>query len=188
MDSGSVRDPYNLKTERLLLRPVSESDAGALFACCRDPEVGINAGWKPHESLEETRALMEQVFLGQESVWAIVLADSGRLIGTGGLIPDPKRENGRARMLGYSLGKEYWGSGYMTEAVRAILRCGFELMDLELISAYCYPGNERSKRVIAKCGFQYEGTLVRAEERFDGAVMDNECYVLLREQYAGRET
>ena len=182
-----VIGPYNLTTERLFLRPVRESDAEALYACCREPEVGLSAGWKPHESLTETRSLMKQVFLDQESVWAILLSDSGTLIGTGGLIPDPKRENSRARMLGYSLGKEYWGRGYMTEAVRAMLRCGFEDMDLELISAYCYPGNERSRRVISKCGFQYEGTLTRAEERFDGAVMDNECYVLLREQYAGRE-
>ncbi|MDL2231313.1 GNAT family N-acetyltransferase [Porphyromonadaceae bacterium OttesenSCG-928-L07] len=166
-----------LETERLILRPIVESDAEAIYEYSLAKNVGINAGWKPHESIEETREIMKQVFLGQESVFGVVLKETGKLFGSVGLISDPKRENDKVRMLGYAIGENYWGKGYMTEAVRALLRFGFEELKLDLISAYCYPDNERSKNVLKKCGFHYEGRLALAEKRYDGKVLDNECYM-----------
>ena len=89
-----------IETERLLLRPFVESDAEALFACCRNPNIGNNAGWQPHASLEESREVLRSVFLSQKGVWAITLKDNGQLIGSIGIIADPKRENPQVRMLG----------------------------------------------------------------------------------------
>lgn len=177
-----------LETERLLLRPVRPEDAEAIYEYSRVPDVGVNAGWKPHESISETEEIMKAVFLDQEAVWAVTRKDDGVLIGTAGLIGDPKREYGRARMLGYAIGRPYWGRGCMTEAVRAVINCGFTELDLDLISAYCYPENQRSKRVLTKCGFEYEGLLRMAEERFDGHLMDNECYALLRSKVCSSES
>lgn len=168
-------------TKRLLLRPVEKGDAAAIYAYSRDAAVGRNAGWKPHESLHETREIMRRVFLERPDVYAI-LAD-GRLIGTIGLIPDPKRENNETRMLGYALGVPYWGRGYMTEAARAVVNDGFTAGGYTLISAYCYPENKRSKRVLEKVGFRLEGRLALCERRYDGAVLDNECYALRREDW-----
>ncbi|MFA6745710.1 MAG: GNAT family N-acetyltransferase [Bacteroides graminisolvens] len=67
----------------------------------------------------------------------------------------------------------------MTEAVLALLHFGFEELKLELISAYCYPSNDRSKNVLKKCGFHYERRLSLAEQRYDGIVLDNECYAVM---------
>lgn len=170
----------SIETERLILRPVMESDAEDIFNYCRNPNVGINAGWKPHESIEETREIMNLVFLGQENVFGMVLKETNKLFGTIGLIPDPKRQNDKARMIGYAIGEPYWGQGFTTEAVRAMLRLGFEELNLDLISAYCYPYNEASRKVLKKCGFEYEGLLRLAEERYDGVVLDNECYAITR--------
>ncbi|MDL2213756.1 GNAT family N-acetyltransferase [Bacteroides sp. OttesenSCG-928-D19] len=167
-----------LVTERLILRPVTEKDTEAIFEYSQGENVGINAGWKPHESIEETREIMKLVFLDQEFVFAMELKETGQLIGTIGIIPDPKRQNNKTRMLGYAIGENYWGKGYATEAVQAVLRFGFEELKLDLISAYCYPFNERSKNVLRKCGFGYEGCLSLAEERYDGAILDNECYAI----------
>lgn len=167
-----------IETARLLLRPITESDAAEIYEYAKEAHVGPNAGWKPHDTLEETRAIMPLVFLDKEAVFGIVLKESGRLIGSIGLIDDPKRENDRARMLGYGIGEAYWGKGYMTEAAKAILRYGFETMEVDLISAYCYPFNARSRNVLLKIGFQYEGTLSLCEKRYDGEVLDNECYAL----------
>lgn len=171
-----------IETDRLILRPIVESDAEEIYEYSQGRNVGINAGWKPHESIEETREVIQTVFLNQNYVFGVVLKETGKLFGSIGLIPDPKRENDKARMLGYAIGENYWGKGYMTEAVLALLRFGFEELDLDLISAYCYPSNERSRNVLRKCGFHYEGVLSMAEKRYDGEILDNECYAIIKSQ------
>ena len=176
MNNGMI--PSELHTDRLLLRPFRETDADALFACCRNPKLGGNAGWKPHETPEESSEILHRIFLGQPGVWAVTERGNERLIGSAGIVGDLKRENDRARMLGYWLDEACWGRGLMTEAVRAVLRYGFETMALELVSAYCYPDNLRSRRVLEKCGFRYEGTLHGAERTPDGRVRDHLCYLL----------
>lgn len=173
----------SIETERLILRPIVESDAEDIYEYAQSMNVGIDAGWKPHESIEETREVMKLVFLNQESVFGMVLKETGKLFGSIGLIPDPKRQYDKTRMIGYSIGENYWGNGYTTEATRALLRFGFEELKLELISAYCYPYNERSRNVMKKCGFSYEGHLRLAEKRYDGVVLDNECYAIASPGY-----
>ena len=172
-----------IETERLLLRPFVESDAEALFACCRNPNIGNNAGWQPHASLEESREVLRSVFLSQKGVWAIILKDNGQLIGSIGIIADPRRENPQVRMLGYWLDEAQWGKGYMTEAVKAVLNYGFGTLKLSLITANCYPHNERSQQVLKRQGFVHEGTLHQAEVTYDGHVYDHQCYYLTNPEY-----
>ena len=93
----------NIETNRLVLRPFSESDAPDVFESCKNPNLGNNAGWKPHETIEETIDVLNAIFIGKEGVWAIVSKETKQVIGSIGIIPDPKRENPHARMLGYWL-------------------------------------------------------------------------------------
>jgi len=172
-----------IETRRLLLRKIVPSDAKDMFAYSRGPNTGLNAGWKPHESLEETQDTINTFFLNQESVFGIVLTETNTLIGSISLIKDPMRENDSTRMLGYDIGEDYWGLGIMTEAAKAIMSFGFETMYLDLISATCYPDNIRSRRVLEKLGFKYEGTLAQADKRYDGQVLDMECFSLSKEDY-----
>lgn len=169
-----------IETERLLLRPFRESDAEAFFECCQNPNIGNNAGWKPHGSLEESQEILRSVFISQSGIWAIILKEDGRLIGSVGIIPDPKRENPQARMLGYWLDESHWGKGYMTEAVQSVLDYGFNTLQLNLITANCYPHNERSQQVLKRHGFIYEGTLHQAELTYDGHLYDHQCYYLTK--------
>lgn len=169
-------------TERLLLRRVCKTDAEALYEVCKSPNVGPDAGWKPHASLDETRSIMHDVFVMRTGVFAIVERYSARLMGTIGLVNDPCRNHFFARMLGYSLGENYWGKGYATEAARAVINYGFDVLGLGMVSAYCYDFNMRSKHVLQKCGMKYEGTLRNGERRFDGRLINLECYSLLREE------
>lgn len=126
-----------IETERLVLRPITEGDAQDIFEYCQNPNVGIHAGWKPHDSIEETREIMKTIFLGQESVFGMTLKETGKLFGTIGLMPDPKRQNDKAMMLGYAISEDYWGNGYATEAnpcgygfwvLRIGTRCDFRLL------------------------------------------------------------
>ena len=88
-------------------------------------------------------------------------------------------------MIGYALREESWGKGYMTEVVRRMMQFGFESLCLDLISVGHFEFNDRSRRVIEKCGFRYEGTLRRASSIFDGSVHDALVYSMLREEYFG---
>ncbi|MDE7334171.1 MAG: GNAT family N-acetyltransferase [Lachnospiraceae bacterium] len=95
-----------------------------LYRYASDPDVGVIAGWPPHQS----RDVIKNVFNGKE-VYAIYLKEDGKAIGAIEL-----KLNGHTDMtdrddeceLGYWLGKPFWGQGIMPEAVKEMLRHGFE--------------------------------------------------------------
>lgn len=167
-----------LETERLRLRPFTENDAEEVFTYCRNPKLGNNAGWQPHTTVEESQNIIRTVFMSQSNIWAVTLKDSGMLIGCAGIIPDPKRLNVRTRMIGYWLGETYWGQGYMSETVQKLLNYGFNTLHLNLISAHCYRHNQRSRNVLERNGFIYEGALRQAEQTYDGYTYDHLCYYI----------
>ncbi len=68
------------------------------------------------------------------------------------------RKHKRAE-IGYWLGKEYWGFGIMTKAVRQTINYGFKKLKLKRIYAYVFAHNKASTRVLEKCGFKLEGCL-----------------------------
>ena len=71
----------------------------------------------------------------------------------------------------------------MTEAAKAVLRYGFEQLNLEMVSINHYSYNNRSRRVIEKCGFTYEGTLRQGVCLYDGRVEDICCYSMTAAEY-----
>ena len=81
------------ETERLVLRPWRKSDLGDFYEYAKDPEVGPNAGWKPHENMDESRRIL-QSFIDGEEVRAVVLKQTGKVIGSLGLHPDRLRHEG----------------------------------------------------------------------------------------------
>ncbi len=171
-----------IETSRLFMRRFLESDLSAMHGYCVKPNVGSHAGWKPHETLEDSKRILKE-FMDGDEVWAIVEKESGRLIGSCGLHRDHKRMNDRVRMLGYVLDDDFWGKGYMTECAKGLIRYGFLEMNLELISVYHFSENNRSKRVIEKCGFNYEGVLHQARRLYDGRVVDDVCYSLTKDEF-----
>lgn len=86
-------------------------------------------------------------------------------------------------MLGYWLKESCWGKGYMSEATQAVLKFGFSTLNLNLVTANCYPHNERSQQVLKRNGFVYEGLLHQAEVTYDEKVLDHLCYYLTKEEY-----
>lgn len=172
-----------LYTERIRLRAFREDDAETLFALCQDPEIGRNAGWKPHESLEETHEVLNAVFLNQENVWALTLPPCDKVIGAIALIADPKRNHSDVRMLGYWTAHTLWGKGYMKKAALEVLTYGFNQLNLPLITANCFAHNIGSQKVLQHCGFQLEGILHQAEKTCWGKIFDLQCYYLTRSQF-----
>lgn len=173
-----------LETDRLILRAFTMEDLNDFYEYCKDPDTGIHAGWKPHESIDESRMILES-FIKEDECWAICDKKSGNVIGSLGLHEDKKRGRSmdECRMMGYVLSKIYWGNGFMTEAVKEVIRYAFEEMGLQLLAINHFSYNQRSNRVIEKAGFTYEGTLRQCFVRYDGALLDDACYSMTREEY-----
>ncbi len=171
-----------IETERLFLRRFTEDDLLPMDAYSKNPKLGFNAGWKPHETIEDSKRVLAD-FMANDEVWAIVEKESGKLVGSCGLHHDHKRMNPKARMLGYVLDENYWGKGYIPEAASALIAYGFREMKLDLISVYHFSFNMRSKRVIEKLGFTYGGIIPQARLLYDGRVVDDVCYSMTREGF-----
>lgn len=149
-----------IETERLVLRKWTMADAASLFEYAKDPEVGPVAGWPPHQSLEESQYIIENVLNGAEC-YAICEKENNVAIGSVEL-----KLKGNTDMttredeceLGYWLGKPFWGRDYMPEAAKALLKRGFEELGMTTIWCGYYDGNRKSKRVQEKLGFVYHHT------------------------------
>lgn len=177
----SIKVPL-LETDRLILRMWSRKDAEALFDYAKDPDVGPHAGWKPHESVAESRMIIEELFRRNMS-WAIIEKGTDRPIGGISFEPDKYRPEINSKELGYSLAKQHWRKGYMTEAAMRLIRYGFDELNLDVLMIRTSDANIRSRRVIEKCGFTYEGTLRRAYRLYDSSLREVRCYSMLREEY-----
>lgn len=173
-----------LETERLILRPFRTADLEDFYEYAQNPEVGPNAGWEPHADRSVSQSIL-QSFLEGDQVLAIVYRENGKVIGSIGLHGDRFREGAvNSRMLGYVLSYDYWGKGLMTEAARRVIRYAFEELELDLLAIQHFPFNERSRGVILKCGFTYEGVLRKSFRRsYDGLLLDEVCYSMTREEY-----
>ncbi len=172
-----------LETDRLVLRMWRKKDAPQLYEYAKNPNVGPKAGWKPHESIAESKMIISSIFL-VNMCWAIVEKRTGRVIGSIGLEEDKFRPNVKSKELGYSLAESCWGKGIMTEAAKCIITYSFEALKLDVLMIRTGNENLRSQRVIEKCGFLYEGTLRRTYRIYDGSIREVRCYSMLREEYA----
>ncbi|MBO5938530.1 MAG: GNAT family N-acetyltransferase [Clostridia bacterium] len=171
-----------LKTERLILRPWSPTDLDDLYEYSKDARVGSMAGWKPHISKDEAIKALDQ-YITQEYHWAIVLATENKVVGAIKLNPDNNRGKYHAKAISFVLSPNYWGQGIMTEAAKIVIQYAFDELNIDLLSAFHYSENYRSKRVIEKCGFEYEITLPKSSQRYDGQLFDTVCYCILKSKY-----
>ncbi|WP_159459788.1 GNAT family N-acetyltransferase [Scatolibacter rhodanostii] len=174
-----------LETNRLLLRPFQQKDLQDFYDYAKHPDVGPHAGWKPHENLADSQEILN-IFMTSttDTIFAIVLKENNKVIGSVGIHPDNHRPKiPSCKMLGYVLSADYWGQGIMTEAARAVIDHLFSDKSFALVSCAHFPFNQRSKRVIEKCGFVYEGCFRHAYPLHNGEIVDECCYSMTREDY-----
>lgn len=149
-----------IETERLILRPWKDEDAEALYKYASDPKVGPIAGWPAHTSIEDSAGVIKGV-LSDPETYAVVLKETNEPVGSIGLMIgensnfDIEEDEGE---IGYWIGVPYWGMSLIPEAVRELLRRGFEDLNLKTIWCGYFDGNDKSRRVQEKCGFTYHHT------------------------------
>ena len=149
-----------LETERLILRPWTDTDAESLYEYAKDDRVGPVTGWPPHTSVENSREVIKNVLSAPET-YAVCLKEDNKAIGSIGLmigkqssldLPENEGE------IGYWIGVPFWGQGLIPEATRELIRHAFADLQLETLWCGYIDGNEKSKRVQEKCGFTYHHT------------------------------
>lgn len=149
---------FSLETERLLIRPWQQDDRAAFTALTHDPEVMRYV----HGGLPYSEAEVDEWFNRQGRqmreydlcMGAMIEKASGRLVGIAGT--QPLGTTGDLE-IGWWLAREVWGRGYATEAGGAAMRHVLETLRRPRVVAIIDPGNEASKRVVARLGMDYEG-------------------------------
>ena len=159
MNANFTVNGKQIETERLILRPFRESDLADFYEYASVEGVGERAGWKHHESIEESREILSK-FIEKDIDFAICLKESGKVIGSFGIneygLEDKLTEfdGYRGREIGFVLSKDYWGRGLMPEAVSAVMNYLFDELDFDFLLCGYYNFNSQSKKVQEKCGFK----------------------------------
>jgi [ribosomal protein S5]-alanine N-acetyltransferase len=175
-----------LETERLILRSFTLADIPDLVPLISAREVAATTLRIPHPYVEaHAREFItnmgSQPEGNPETAFAIVVRDGNRLCG--GISLRVEREHQRAE-LGYWIGVPYWGNGYATEASLALLRYGFDELELQRIFASHFQHNAASANVLRKIGMRHEGCQ-RAHILKWGQFLDSELYGILRSEWSG---
>lgn len=144
-----------LGTGRLLLRQWEDEDLLPFAALCADPEVmeHFPAPLPPEQAAEligRHRALLDA---GRPGLFAVEVEETGDFIGFVGLSePTFSAPFTPCVEIGWRLARTAWGQGYATEAGRAVLAHGFEVLGLTEIVSFTTRANLRSRAVMERLG------------------------------------
>jgi [ribosomal protein S5]-alanine N-acetyltransferase len=171
-----------IETERLILREATKADAKDMLIYLSDPEVVKHMGLEPFQSIEDACdeiAWYESIVKNGTGIrWGITRKDDNQVIGSCGFLNRvPKHYRTE---VGFELSKEYWGQGIAREALEAVVKFGFEYLELERIEALIEPANLPSQKLVERSGFQKEG-LLRHYEYTCGKFDDLLMYSILKE-------
>ena len=147
-----------IETERMILRSWRETDLEDFYEYASVDGVGQRCGWLPHESMEESRRILD-MFIAERKTFALELKENRKVIGSVGLeardVELDIDRNRKGREIGYVLNKDYWGRGFMPEAVKAVIDYCFKELDFDWLTCGHFIWNDQSRRVVEKCGFRY---------------------------------
>lgn len=175
-----------LETERLILRRFILEDAQDMFDnWANDPEVTKYLSWLPHESVEDTKQVLERwMELYENSTyyhWCIVPKAYGKAVGaiyawgTGGVRCD----------IGYCISGKWWGQGITTESLQRVIRFLFDEVGFPRIQTLHHLENLASGRVMEKAGMVYEGIFRKYHKNKHGELVDVKIYAILKEDFKG---
>lgn len=142
-----------LETERLVLRAPRLEDAKAVALLANDRRIAENTRRIPHpyRRVDADDFISAVNVSGNEIAFLITLHDE-TIIGACGIATQDGAPD-----VGYWLGVKYWGKGYATESVRALIDFGFTELCHDVLQAGARVTNPASRRILEKCGFQWTG-------------------------------
>lgn len=175
---------HNLETERLILRRVDNNDYKEVLSLRSNPET---MKYIPRPILKNDEEALAHILMIETKIqnneginWAITIKGDPKLIGVIGHYRI-QLENYRAE-IGYMILPEFNGQGIVTEAVKEVVKYGFEIMKLHSIEAVIDPDNVASANVLKKNGFVKEAHL-KENEFHEGRFYDSVIYSILNKEY-----
>lgn len=172
-------------TDRMILRPWKKEDAPALFHYASDVRIGGMAGWPVHTSVQNSQEIIETI-LSKEGTYAIVLKKTMQPVGSIGLMnadtSNLKIAKNEAE-IGYWIGVPYWGQGLVPQAVQALIAYAFQQLSITKLWITYFEGNQRSLRVLEKCGFSYHHTQENEKLALLDDIRTKHVTTLSKEQY-----
>ena len=171
----------DLPTERLLIRKFKETDGEDLYEYLSNEEV---VKFEPYKVFNKEESYNEAKRRSEDYRFLAVCLESGKLI------ENLYFEKGNFDIweVGYVFNKTYWGNGYATESLKALINYGFEEMEVRRIIANCDPNNSNSWRLLERVGMRREGTLLKnvyfhTDENNNPIWKDTYEYALLKDEY-----
>lgn len=174
-----------IETDRLILRRFKIADAGVMYRnWASDDEVTKYLTWPTHANVNVTRMVLEDWIQKYNNPdfyhWAIELKQIGEPIGSLSVVKYEEKTG--SAMIGWCMGKQWWGQRIMPEAARAVLQFLFEEVGFNRIAAKHDKENAKSGRVMQKIGMIREGTL-RASGKNNQGIVDEVYYSILKDDY-----
>lgn len=193
-DFVKILETYNgkelpkVETDRLVLRQRTIDDVPDMFAYVSLENVAYPAGLPPIATMEDEYDYFENRYYQNlekanlPSGYGITVKGSDHIIGS---CDFNHRHEDDVFEIGYMLHPDFWGRGYMTEAVSALIEIGFTLLNLHKVEIRCYGSNKQSQRVAEKLGFTLEAR-IRDRKDTQGNRCDDLAYGLLKSEWEER--
>lgn len=173
-----------METKQLILRKIEPEDAKDLFEFLSDVSVNQYMIHNPFENIVQVQRLingMQQSFESKQKIrWGIAKKDAKKIIGYCDY--HTFDESNLIGEISFCLARGYWGQGIMNEAIRTIVRFGFEKLQLNRVEAKTMSQNTGSFKVLEKAGFQKEG-LIRHGLLKNDTFYDLYLYSILKNDY-----
>ncbi len=191
---GGLDRGLRLQRDRVYLRFPVQHDWRAWSALRADSQAFL-APWEPtwsYDALSRSafrrRLKMYQAELRQGVTYSFLIfrAADDTLLG-GITLSNLRRGVAQTAGLGYWIGAAHARQGYVTEALWAVLEYAFQRLGLHRVEAACLPGNEASRRLLLKSGFQEEG-YAREYLRINGSWQDHQLFAILRGEFSTKGT
>lgn len=179
-----------LETDKVILRHVRQTDLHDIFEYAVDQETGPRAGWPPHKTIEDTKAILNNWLKkdATEEVFAIVYKENNKMIGTVGITLLNNHEKDQKNLvvkevlaqgkiayeIGTTLAKAYWNKGISTNTLKVMLEHLFKDRNADVVIVCHYEQNKPSERVQIKNGLKQ----IYAYER-DKAWWNTDCKTMI---------
>ncbi|WP_367006108.1 GNAT family N-acetyltransferase [Streptococcus sp. ZY19097] len=188
LETYNGKELPKVETDRLVLRQRTIDDVPDMFDYVSLENVVYPAGLPPIATLEDEYDYFENRYYQNlekanlPSGYGITVKGSDHIIGS---CDFNHRHEDDVFEIGYMLHPDFWGRGYMTEAVSALIEIGFTLLNLHKVEIRCYGSNKQSQRVAEKLGFTLEAR-IRDRKDTQGNRCDDLAYGLLKSEWEER--
>lgn len=173
-----------IQTERLVLRPIRESDIDAISQTLKDEETVYMLAYMPwpftkEKTVQYLKNISKSMEWSYSMYWAITLPQQDKVLGIIGLTLELEHDKA---IMHYWLDRNSWGHGYMTEAARYVIDFVFRDLELNRLEINHMSINSRSQRVIEKCGYKLEceqEDFLKKGDKFE----NQKVYRILKREY-----